>query len=282
MEIIAERITVTTKRIAEAMKARDIAPIMELAKVQNEAGCDFIDVSIGPATKDGSELMPWIIESIQKEVDKPICIDTTNIAAMEAGLKAHKGSGRPIINSASGQTGRKEEMFEMAAKYNSQVIALCMTDDGIPRDANERTAVAFDLLTTAQGLGIDPQDIYLDPLILPVSVQQEQAMESVESIRMFKELSDPPTKSTVGLSNIYNGCPEEIKPWVGGTYLALLEEAGLTTPITDPGDKELFDVFEKAKKVIAGEDLGNGDGENISKTLKILKSEDLFSASYLS
>ena len=280
MEIIAERITVTNKKVADAMKARDIAPIIELAKVQNEAGCTFIDVSIGPATKDGTELMPWLIESIQKEVDTPLCLDTTNVAAMEAGLKAHK-SGRPLINSASGQTGRKEEMFEIAVKYNAQIIALCMTDDGIPRDSNERCAVAFDLVTSAQGIGVAPQDIYLDPLILPVSVQQEQAMESVESIRMFKELSDPPTKTTVGLSNIYNSCPSEVKPWIGGTYLALLKEAGLTTPITDPGDKELFDVYEKAKKVLAGEDLGNGEGDKISKTLKILKSEDLFSASYL-
>lgn len=280
MEIIAERITVTTKRIAEAMKERDIAPILELAQTQHDQGCAYIDVSIGPATKDGPELMPWLVENIQKEIDSPLCLDTSNIAAMEAGLKVHKG--KAIINSASGQTGRKEKMFELAAKYNSQIIALCMTDDGIPRDSNERCMVAFDLITTAQGLGIEAGDIYLDPLILPVSVQQEQAMQSVESIRMFKELSNPPTKSTVGLSNIYNGCPPETKPWIGGTFLALLVDAGLTTPITDPGDKELFEVYEKAKKIVAGESLDNGDGEKISKTLKILKAEDLFSASYLS
>ncbi len=280
LEIIAERITVTTKRIADAMKEREIAPILELAKIQDEAGCTFIDVSIGPATKDGTELMPWLVEEIQKEVSTPLCLDTTNVAAMEAGLKVYQG--RALINSASGQTGRKEEMFELAAKYNAQIIALCMTDEGISRDANERCMIAFDLLSTAQSMGVAPQDIYLDPLILPVSVQQAQAMESVEAIRMFKELSDPPAKSTVGLSNIYNGCPAEIKPWMGGTYLALLEEAGLTTPITDPGDTKLFEVYENAKKILAGETLDNGDGENISKTLKILKAEDLFSASYLS
>lgn len=279
MEIIAERITVTTKRIVEAMKSREIAPILELAKIQHEQGASYIDVSIGPATKDGPELMPWLVESIQKEVDSPLCLDTSNIAAMEAGLKVHKD--RAIINSASGQTGRKEQMFELAAKYNAQIIALCMTDDGIPRDANERCMVAFDLLSTAQGMGIEAGDIYLDPLILPVLVQQEQAMQSVESIRMFKELANPPAKSTVGLSNIYNGCPPETKPWIGGTFLALLMDAGLTMPIADPGDKELFEVYEKAKKVIGGQGLDDGDGEKISKTLKILKAEDLFSASFL-
>jgi len=279
LEIIAERITVTNKKVAQAMKERDIAPILELAKIQHQDGCDYIDVSIGPATKDGPELMPWLVEAIQNEVDSPLCLDTTNAAAMEAGLKVHKG--KAIINSASGQTGRKEPMFELAAKYNAKIIALCMTDDGIPRDANERCMVAFDLISTAQAIGVQAPDMFLDPLILPVSVQQEQAMQSVESIRMFKELSDPPTKSTVGLSNIYNGCPPEVKPWMGGTFLALLVEAGLTTPITDPGDKELFEVYEKASKVLSGQSPDDGDGDKISKTLKILKAEDLFSASYL-
>ncbi len=279
MEVIAERITVTTKRIAQAMKEREIAPILELAKVQDEAGCDYIDVSIGPATKDGDELMSWLVENIQKEVKTPLCLDTSNISAMKAGLKVHQGT--PIINSASGQAGRKEEMFELAAKNNAKIIALCMTDDGIPRDADERCMIAFDLISTAQTLGVQAQDIFLDPLILPVSVQQEQAMKSVESIRMFKELTDPPAKSVVGLSNIYNSCPEEVKPWMGGTYLALLEEAGLTAAIADPGDKQLFDIYEKAKKTISGQSLENGDAEKISKTLKVLKAEDLFSASYL-
>lgn len=279
MEIIAERITVTTKRIAEAIKNREIAPILELAKTQFDQGCTYIDVSIGPATKDGSELMPWLVENIQKEVDCALCLDTSNIAAMEAGLKVHKG--RAVINSASGQTGRKEQMFDLAAKYNAKIIALCMTDDGIPRDANERCMVAFDLISAAQGMGIETSDIYLDPLILPVSVQQEQAMQTVESIRMFKELANPPAKSTVGLSNIYNGCPPETKPWIGGTFLALLMDAGLTMPIADPGDKELFEVYEKAKKVISGQSLDDADGEKISKTLKILKAEDLFSVSFL-
>ena len=280
MEIIGEKITVTTQRIAKAMKNREIEPIMELAKKQTEGGIVFLDVSIGPATKGGPELMEWLVTSIQNEVDIPISLDSTNKDAIEAGLKVHKGQA--LINSASGQEGRKETMFELAAKYKAKIVGLTMTDEGIPRDAYERCVVAFELITVAQSFGIQPRDLYLDPLILPISVQQDQARKSIDALGMFQELSNPPTKTTIGLSNIYNGCPEKIQPWIGGTFLALMLQDGLTTPIADPNEKDLLDVKDKALKYL--EDPSSIDAEDaskIKKTLNIIDQKDLFAASYL-
>ncbi|RJQ32553.1 MAG: dihydropteroate synthase DHPS [Actinobacteria bacterium] len=281
MEIIGEKISVTSSRVAKAMKNREIGLLLELAKKQVEAGITFLDLNIGPATKDGPELMEWLVTEIQKEVDVPISLDCTNLAAIEAGLKVHKGQA--IINSASGQTGRKEPMFELAGKYNAKLIGLCMTDEGIPRDENERCVVAFDLITLANQYGIANEDLYLDPLILPIGIQQDQAIKSVNSIAMFKELADPPTKSTVGLSNVYNGCEPAIHAWVGGTFLAMLLEAGLTTPIADPNFTELLEVAEKAKQLLADPALEDSDEDfkKIAKTIKVIRGEVLFSNGYL-
>jgi 5-methyltetrahydrofolate corrinoid/iron sulfur protein methyltransferase len=281
MQIIGERITVTNNKVAKAFKAREIDFILKLAREQFEQGIEFLDVSIGPATKGGPELMEWLVTNIQNEIDVPISLDSTNINAIEAGLKVHKGTA--LVNSASGQEGRKEPVFELAAKYNAKVVGLTMTDEGIPRDENERCVVAFDLITVAQSFGISPDDIYLDPLALPVSVQQDQAMKIINSIAMFKELSDPPTKSTIGLSNFFNGMPHKIQPWIGGTCLALLEQNGMTTPIADPGYSKLFEIKDKALELLSDESKADSSEEfkNIMKTLRIIRCEDLFSSSYL-
>ncbi len=281
MEIIGEKITVTTTKIAKAMKAREIELILELAKNQADAGIKYLDVSIGPATKDGPELMEWLVTNIQEKVDIPISLDSTNTAAIEAGLKVHKGQA--LINSASGQEGRKEPLFELAAKYNAQIVGLTMTDQGIPRDANERTVVAFDLITVAQCFGVKPEDIYFDPLILLISVQQDQARKAIDALAMFQELSDPPTKTTIGLTNIYNGTPEKVHKWVGGTFLGLMLKAGLTTPIADPKDKELLGVKDKTIQLIDDPSLKGSDQDfiNIQKTMDIIDEKDLFAASYI-
>lgn len=279
MEIIGEKITVTTPWIAKDMKNRDITRLLKLAKEQVDGGIVFLDVSIGPATKDGPELMEWLVTSIQSEIDIPLSLDSTNLSAIEAGLKVHKGQA--LLNSASGQEGRKEPAFELAAKYDAKIVGLTMTDEGLPRDADERCVVAFDLITVAQSFDIKPEDLYLDPLITPISVQQDQAKKAIDALGMFQELSNPPTKTTIGLSNVYNGCPEKVQPWMGGTFLALMLNAGLTTPIADPNDKKLFDVTDKALKYLEGSSIEPEDADKIEKTLNIINQKDLFAASYL-
>jgi len=258
MFIIGEKINVIKKSIGLAIKERNPGPIQELAKAQVEAGADMLDVNIGPATKDGPELMEWLVKTVQEVVDVPLSIDTTNPAATEAGLKVHKGQA--LINSASGDHQRLHAMMSLAQKYKAKIIGLTLTEKGIPRDASERCIIAADIIQAAMEYGVSMEDLYLDPLLLPVAVAQDQAIQGLEAITMFKQLNDPPPKTIVGLSNISNGAPKEIHSIINTTYLIMLMNCGLDAAIADALDKNLM---------------------NAVKTVAVFKNEVLYCHSYL-
>jgi len=245
MFIIGEKINVMSKTIGPAMKERNAEPIIALAKEQLAAGANFLDVNIGPATRDGDAMMAWLVETIQGATnDAPLCLDTSNPSAMEAGLAVHKG--KAIINSTSGAQERLDAMVPLAAKYNAMIIGLCTVEKGIPRDANARMAVAVDIMGACMVHGVPIDDLILDPLVMPICVPgaQNQANEVFESIRMFQQLNDPPPKTTLGLSNISNGVPPETKPLVDRTFLAMLAACGLWSAIADPLDRELMETVK--------------------------------------
>lgn len=242
MLAIAEKINVIKKDIGAAMKAMDKKPIQDLAEAEVKAGANILDVNIGPATKGGPELMDWLVKTIQEVVDVGLSLDTTNAEAMEAGLKAHKGQA--MINSASGEPARLEKTMSLAEQYNAKIIGLTMREKGIPRDANERVEIAMEILAAASAHNVSPENLYLDPLVLPVAVAQEHAKEAIEALKMFKQLSDPPVKTVVGLSNISNGAPAEIKPLLDRVFLTVLMDAGLDAAIMDPLDKDLMGTLK--------------------------------------
>jgi len=254
MIIIGEKISIIAKKVREAMMNRDPNPIQELAEVQWKAGANYIDVNTGPAEEKGEELMTWMVESIQEKVSLPLCLDTTNPAALEAGLKAHNNQwGKPIINSTSNEPERFV-MLELAAKYNSQVIGLTLGKGGLPADAEERCAIAAEIMARAAEYGVPLEDIYLDPLILQVCTMQDHAMHALRAVKMFQELNDPPMKTVVGLSNISNGVPKQMRSLIDRTYLILLMYEGLTAAIMNPLDKELMDAL-KTTDVFLGKTL---------------------------
>jgi len=242
MIIIGEKISVIAKKVREAMDARDPKPIQELAEAQWKAGAHFIDVNIGPAEDDGEDLMKWMVESIQEKVKAPLCLDTTNATALEAGLKVHNNEwGKALINSTSNEPERFI-MLELAAKYNSLCIALTLGKGSLPADAEERCGIAAEIMARAAEFGVPMEDLYLDPLILQVCTMQDQANHSIQAIKMFQELNDPPMKTVVGLSNISNGVPKEMRSLIDRVYLTLLMYEGLTAAIMNPLDKDLTDV----------------------------------------
>ena len=181
--------------------------------------------------------MPWIVEAVQEVTDVPLSLDTTNFAAMEAGLQR---CARPaMLNSASADPARLDSVMHLAAKYGARVIALTMGVDGIPTTADGRAGIAMEaLLPAAEAAGVPIADVYLDPLVLTVTCNQDVARESVEAIRMFKMMTDPPPATVVGLSNISNGCLPETRPLVNRTLLVMLMGAGLDSAIADPLDAE--------------------------------------------
>jgi 5-methyltetrahydrofolate corrinoid/iron sulfur protein methyltransferase len=244
MIIIGEKISVIAKKVREAMDSRDPKPIQELADKQWKAGAHFIDVNIGPAEDKGEDLMKWMVESIQQIVKAPLCLDTTNASALEAGLTVHNNEwGKPLINSTSNDPERYG-MLELAAKYNAEIIALTVGKGGLPADAEERCGIAAEIMARAAEFGVPLEDIYLDPLILQVCTTQDQAMHSIKAIQMFQELNDPPMKTVVGLSNISNGVPKEMRSLIDRVYLTLLMYEGLTAAIANPLDKDLMDVVK--------------------------------------
>jgi 5-methyltetrahydrofolate corrinoid/iron sulfur protein methyltransferase len=234
MLVIGEKLSIIAKRVREAMMSRDKGPIQEIAKAQADAGAGMIDANIGPAEDGGEDLMQWMVTTIQETVKLPICLDTTNASALEAGLKVHNNEwGRPLINSTSNDPERFP-ILELAAKYNSQVIALTVGKGGLPADAEERSGIAAEIMARSMEYGVPIEDIYLDPLVLQIATTQDQALHVIRTIKMFQELNDPPMKTVVGLSNISNGCPKHIRPILDRYYLALLMYEGLTAAIADP------------------------------------------------
>jgi 5-methyltetrahydrofolate corrinoid/iron sulfur protein methyltransferase len=233
MLIIGEKLSIIAKRVREAIVKNDKGPIQDIAISQWKAGAGMIDANIGPAEDGGEELMQWMVTTIQEVVPLPLCLDTTNYSAIEAGLQVHNNQwGRPLINSTSNDPDRFA-MLELAAKYNSQIIGLTVGKGGLPADAEERAAIAAEIMARAAEYGVPLEDLYLDPLVLQIATSQDHALKVIKAIKMFQELNDPPMKTVVGLSNVSNGCPKQLRPILNNYFLSLLMYEGLTAAIAD-------------------------------------------------
>jgi len=291
IKIIGENLNVISKVIGKAFKERDPRPIQELALQQKEAGDDYIDINLGPARKKGDELMAWVVETVQEVVtDVPLCLDTSNIEAMEAGLQTHKGTA--IVNSIMARPERYEVMIPLAAKYGADVIALMWGPEGLPRDENERAALAVELLYAMNEAGIPNEKIFVDGIVTPVNIQQPQAISLLEFQKMLQDIA-PGCKSTCGLSNISNGPPDHLRPILNQTYMVMLGRYGMYSVIADSFDKLLHeiawdkrpDITELIYKIMDGESVNEGDlSEELvkfSKTAKVILGHSLYSDSWL-
>ncbi len=235
MLIIGENIHIIAPPVKAAIEARDATPIQKMALAQVEAGAGIVDLNIGPQKKLGHEIMPWIVEAVQEVSDVPLSLDTTNFAAMEAGLKVCKQPA--MLNSASADPARLDSVMQLAAKYGAKVIALTMGVDGIPTTADGRAGIAMEaLLPAAEAAGLPVHDVFLDPLVLAVNCNQDVALETVEAIRMFKMMADPPPTTVIGLSNISNGALPEVRPLINRVMMVMAMGAGLDSAIADPMD----------------------------------------------
>ena len=289
---IAESINVMSKTIGPAMKEKNPKPIQEMAVAEAGAGADFLDVNIGPARKGGAEMMEWLVGTIHEVVDLPLSLDTTNIEAMEAGLKAHKKGGRPLVNSVSCQADRIDAGLDLVKKYGALMVGLLWGTDGMPRDTNERAALAVDLTFKANEKGIPNEDIFIDPIATPVSGEINQVLACTEFMGMVQDLA-PGCKSTVGLSNVSNGAPDNLRPPLNSAYVLMLHKQGLYSAIVDAYDKELMaickgehnELFELVSKIMAGEQVDMGSlpkqQQDYVKTVNVLMGKSLYSDSWL-
>ena len=295
MLLIGESLNVISRKIGRAFKERDPKPIQEEALFQKEKGMDFIDINLGPAKKDGHELMPWVVQTVQEVVDDvPLALDTSNIDAIEAALKVAKEvPGKPhLINSIMARPERYERMIPIAAEHNADFIALMWGPEGLPRDENERAALCVELLYTANEAGIPNEKIWVDGIVTPVNIQQPQAISLMEFQKMLPDIC-PGAKSTCGLSNISNGPPNHLRPILNQTYMVMLEKCGMYSVISDPLDEKLTAIAKGERQDIVDLIYGMLDGNqpdmgslskemlDYAKTVDVILGRTLYSDSWL-
>ena len=283
MLIIGEKLSIIAKRVREAMMKKDKGPIQEIATRQWKEGSGIIDANIGPAEDGGEDLMQWMVTTIQEVVPLPVCLDTTNFSAIEAGLKIHNNQwGKPMINSTSNDPERFP-ILELGAKYNCDVIGLTVGKGGLPADAEERAHIAAEIMGRAMEYGLPLENLYLDPLVLQIATTQDQARHVIEAVKLFQHINEPPMKTIVGLSNISNGCPKALRPILNKIMFVLLEDAGLTAAIADA--KEMAEVQEDRGlilDVMAGKEIEDKQKmAEIRKTLDVILGNTLYAHSYL-
>ena len=291
MLLIGESLNVISKKIGKAYKDRDPKPIQEEALFQKEKGMDYIDINLGPAKKDGHELMPWVVEVVQEVVDDvPLALDTSNIDAIDAALKVCKQ--KPLVNSIMCRPERYERMIPIAAEGNADFIALMWGPEGLPRDENERAALCVELIYAANEAGIENDRIWVDGIVTPVNIQQPQLMSLIEFQKMLPDIA-PGVKSTCGLSNISNGPPTHLRPILNQTYMIMLERYGMYSVIADPLDDTLIDIAKGKRQDIVDvvhavmdgnePDMGGLSKELLAfvKTANVILGKTLYSDSWL-
>ncbi|MEE8470209.1 MAG: dihydropteroate synthase [Dehalococcoidia bacterium] len=301
---IGESIHIISQSVRTAVESRDKGFIQDLAKRQADRGATYLDLNIGPQKKAGAEVMPWMIETVQEVTDVPLSLDTTNAVAMEAGLKVCKKT--PLINSTDSTPERLDALMPLAAEYNANIIALTLAKGGLPTSADARVELAAEcIFPKAAELGVLNESIYLDPLVLTVNGNQDQAQETIDAVRFFKQMTDPPPMTTCGLSNVSNSCPAEIRPLLNRVFLIMMMGAGLDSAIIDCLDKDVMETIRivasrdestaKGKLYVAlhdayaamerfdtsTADMSDPELSDIVKTIRIMQNETLYAHSYL-
>lgn len=244
--VIGERIHCISPVIREAMNNMDPEPIMKRCKEQLDAGATYIDVNIGPAESNGEELMKWAVKLLQENFDNvPLCLDTANAKAIEAGISVYnRAKGKPIVNSAD--AGDRIGNIDLAAANDAICIAL-LSKEGIPADNDERMAYCQEMLEKGMMLGMDPSDLWFDPLFLVIKGMQDKQKETLDCIKM---VSDMGLKTTGGLSNVSNGMPKHIRPIMDSAMLAMAMQSGFTSAIVNPCDERLMETVKSCDIIL--------------------------------
>ncbi len=248
VRVIGERINPTgKKRFQQALRERDLNYIMERAIEQADAGADILDVNVGLPGLDEAELMTQVVRAVQSVVDLPLQIDSSDPAAIEAGLRAC--NGRAIVNSVNAEPEVLHRILPVVKKYGAAVVGLTMDKSGIPQTAEQRLELARRIVQTALSYGIPKRDVLIDCLTLTISAQQDQAMETLKAVRAVS--GEMGLHCVLGVSNISFGLPE--RHHVTVSFLIQAMACGLDLPIVNPNQREIMDAVY-AYRALTGAD----------------------------
>ncbi len=248
VRVIGERINPTgKKRFQQALLEHDLDYILDVAVQQEDAGADILDVNVGYPGVDEAALLPEVVKKLQSAVSLPLQLDSSDPAALEAGLRVY--NGKAAVNSVNGDGAVLDRVLPIVKKYGASVVGLTLDKGGIPQTAEERLAIARRILDAALAHGIPREDVWIDCLTLTVSAQQDQAAETLRAVRLVREQLG--LQVVLGVSNISFGLPD--RQLVNRTFLVQALGAGLTLPIMDPNQRPLMDAVAAAR-VLSGED----------------------------
>ena len=242
MIIIGEKINGTRKAVARAIREKDATFIRELAKSQAEGGSTYLDVNAGTPPEREPDDMVWLVNNIQEVSALSLCLDSTNPAALRAGLDAVKHP--PMINSVSGEQSRIEGVLPLALEYKTDLILLALDDNGIPETVEERMKIVHKLVGLAVDGGLEASRLHIDPLVTAISTGTENAILTYDMIRAIRE-AYPNVHITGGASNISFGMP--LRPVINRYFMALGIQAGLDSAIIDPNNRELKESIMTAE-----------------------------------
>ena len=248
MIIIGELINASRKAIKAAIEAGDAAAIQKVAADQAEAGADYIDVNAGIFVGKEPEYLKWLVETVQAAVDKPCAIDSPDPAAIEAALGVHKGT--PMINSISLEKERFDKLMPIIAGTDFKVIALCMSDSGMPQTVADRMTIADELVGGLLKNNVQVENIFVDPLVQPVSVNNTFGVEFINAIEQIVA-TFPGIHTACGLSNISYGLPA--RKFMNQTFMTMAIAKGLDGAIINPLDGRMM------ANIIAAEALAGKD-----------------------
>ncbi len=247
MYIVGELINGMYAYIGRAIKEKNRSVIQACVRDQVAAGVNALDVNCGPASRDQAADIVWLVETIQEVTDTTICLDSSKPHVIEAGLAVARN--RVILNSTTADIEKMEKLVPLAKKYNAGLIGLALSSKGVPQSKDQRLELAATIVSFCVDAGFSSENLYLDPVVLPVNVAQEQIMGILESIREFKIISEPSPKTIVGLSNVSQGTG--VRSLINRTFLAMAVAYGLDAAILNPLDSDLMD------SLITAELLGN-------------------------
>lgn len=241
-KVVGERLNPTgKKRFQEALKNEDMDFFVREAIAQVDAGAEILDVNVGFPGIDEAAMQAKIVKALQAVLDTPLQIDSTNPAAIESALRVY--NGKAIVNSVNGEEEKLNSILPLVKKYNAQVIALLIDENGIPEKAEDRLALAKKIIKRAEAEGIDRQDIYIDCLTLTVSSNPESAMETIKTMELVRD--ELGVKTILGVSNISFGLPS--RDIINASFLTLAMNAGLNMAIINPNSTRMMESIAAFK-----------------------------------